>query len=238
MSNRRVRFTLGLVILWVTILVIGGCTAVPVPTAQSGADASSAGANGGSATSQNAGIPAQAGATTFQIVPEESEARYSMTEVLLGTTRPVVGATNQVRGEIAVNPADPAAAAVSVIEIDAGSIATDNERRNTAVRRFILQTEEYPQILFRPTAVENMPAAVAVGDTIDFQLTGELQIRDMTNAVSFDVTVNVVSATELSGTAHTVVHRSDYDLTIPNVPSVTDVSEEIELAFDFVARAN
>src|SRR5262245_49608660 len=45
--------------------------------------------------------------TTFQIVPEESEARFFINEVLRGDPITVVGKTDQVAGQIAVDRANP-----------------------------------------------------------------------------------------------------------------------------------
>lgn len=214
--------------LWMMGLVVSACTLPQQVTAP----AENASANQGAARS--AGLE---GATTFEIVPEESEARFRLGEVFLGSPKEVVGATRQLNGEITVNPENPAASSVGIIQIDAASLATDNERRDTAVRRFILQTEDHPTITLAPSALERMPASVAVGDTFSFQVNGDLQIRDIVRPVTFDVTVNVISESELTGSAVAQILRSDYELTIPNVPSVTDVTDEIELTLDFTARA-
>ena len=64
-----------------------------------------------------------------------------------------------------------------------------------------------------------------------------LTVRDVTQPVVFDVTATVDSLSQLSGTATTSVLRSDYGLEIPNVPSVANVSEEVQLEIDFVALA-
>jgi polyisoprenoid-binding protein YceI len=202
---------------------------VAVPAANSSAGQGATAARGSDASD---------GATTFQIIPEESEVRFRLGEVFLGTPKDVVGVTRQFSGEITVNPRNPAASSVGIIQIEAATLVTDNERRDAAVRRFILQTEEYPTITLAPSTLDGMPASVAVGDQFTFQVLGDLQIRNIVHPVTFDVTINVISESELTGTAITQILRSDYELTIPNVPSVTDVSDEVELTFDFTARAN
>ena len=83
-----------------------------------------------------------------------------------------------------------------------------------------------------------MPESVAVGDTFDFTVIGDLTIRDITNQVTFDVTVTANSESELVGLATTTVLRADYNLRIPNVPSVANVGEEVPLELDFTAVAN
>ena len=56
------------------------------------------------------------------------------------------------------------------------------DRRNGAIRRFILQSDrdENQYIVFTPAAIEGMPDAVAVGEPFSFQVTGDLTIRDVT----------------------------------------------------------
>ncbi len=59
----------------------------------------------------------------------------------------------------------------------------------------------------------------------------------MTQPVVFDVTATADALNQLSGTATATVQRSNYDLTIPSVPSVANVSEAVQLEIDFVAVA-
>jgi hypothetical protein len=46
-----------------------------------------------------------------------------------------------------------------------------------------------------------------------------------------------VSETQIAGIASAIIARSDYGLTIPSVPNVANVEEEVELYIDFVANA-
>ncbi|MCB0112746.1 MAG: YceI family protein [Caldilineaceae bacterium] len=212
------------------LLLLPAACAVPTvaPAATSDADV-------GAPAAEDTG---NADAITFRIVPEESEARFSIDEVLLGNDQTVVGATQDISGEISVNPARPAESHIGPIEINADALVTDNERRNTAIRRFILQTPDHPTITFTPTSLGDMPDSVGVGDVLTLQVTGDLQIREIVNPVTFDLTVEVVSASEIVGNAQAVIERSAFELTIPSVPSVTFVSEEVDLALDFTARSD
>jgi polyisoprenoid-binding protein YceI len=177
-------------------------------------------------------------ATMFQIVPGDSEARFLIEEVLLGEPTTAVGRTDQVAGSIAVDPADPAGAEVGVVRVNARTLATDNQRRNQAVGRFILQTGEFEYIDFAPTAVDGLPDSVTVGEPFTFRVTGDLTIRNITNEATFEATVTPVSETRLEGAATATIQRGDYNLVIPNVPNVADVSEDVRLEIDFVATAN
>lgn len=187
------------------------------------------------ADSESADMPA--GSQTFTIVAEESEARFIIEEELLGQPKTVIGATNAISGELMVDAANPAASAIGPIQIEAGTFVTDDNRRNGAIRRFILQTSQYQFITFDTTELVGLPDAVAVGDEIEFEINGDLTVRDITNPALFVITLQVVSESELRGSAATIVAREDYNLTIPQVPSVANVGTELIVEFDFVARA-
>ena len=174
---------------------------------------------------------------TFVIVPEESEARFSIDEELFGQPKTVIGTTNAITGEITVDAANPAASVIGPIQIEAGTFVTDNDRRNGAIRRFILQSNRYQFITFSSTELTGMPESVAVGDEVEFEVTGDLTVREVTNPVLFIVTLQVISESELRGSAATILVLDDFELTIPEVPSVANVGEEFIVEFDFVARA-
>ena len=93
-------------------------------------------------------------------------------------------------------------------------------------------------ITFTPTEINGL-ADVAIGfsEPVTFTITGDLQIRDITNSVTFEITATAVSETELAGSGAASVLRSDYDLNIPSVVGVAGVSEEVRLEIDFVAIA-
>lgn len=186
------------------------------------------------AESESADMPAVG--QTFTIVAEESEARFIIEEELLGQPKTVIGATNAISGELMVDAANPAASAIGPIQIDAGTFVTDDNRRNGAIRRFILQTNQYQFITFNTTELIGLPEAVAVGDEVVFEINGDLTVRDITNPALFVITLQVVSESELRGSAATIVARENFNLTIPQVPSVANVGTELIVEFDFVAR--
>ncbi|MGB5051142.1 MAG: YceI family protein [Caldilineaceae bacterium] len=176
-------------------------------------------------------------AVTFAIDPAQSEARFVLDEELLGSPKTVVGVNSGVTGQVTVDAGNPASVVIGPIVIDAAGFVTDSDRRNGAITRFILQSGSYPTITFTPTAVEGVPAAVAVGDVLNLQVTGDLTIREITRAETFAVTVTVVSESELHMSGATEILRDNYQVTIPSVPSVANVTNEVQLQFDFVATA-
>lgn len=176
---------------------------------------------------------------TFTIVPAESTVSFTLDEDLMGRRNTVVGTTKQVTGNIAVNFDNPAATEVGAIEINLRNLATDNEFRNRAMRDQILESNraEYEFTTFTPTGISGLPESVAVGDTFDFTLTGDLPLRGITHSVEWAVTVTLVSESRIEGTATAVITRTAYNLTIPNVPTVANVEDEVDLKIEFVAIA-
>lgn len=176
-----------------------------------------------------------AGTVTLQIVQDESEARFELDEILKGSPKHVVGTTNQVAGEILINIDDPSAVRVGTIQVNARTLSTDNSFRNRAIANSILETGTYEFITFTPTEIVGFPESPVLGETISFQIIGDLTVRDVTNEVVFDVTATPVSDSRLEASATATIMRGDYGLTIPSVAQVADVSEEVILTLDFVA---
>lgn len=179
----------------------------------------------------------QAGASAeiFTIDSSSSSATFTIGEVLRGSPKTVEGTTDQVAGQASVDLSDPSAMEVGTIKINARTFVTDENQRNNAIRRFILQTDQYEFIEFTPTNVEDLPASIDVGSEFRFTVTGDMTVKDSTNPVTFDVTATLVSDGRIEGTATAGITRSEFGVTIPSVPFVADVSDDIGLQLDFVA---
>ena len=178
------------------------------------------------------------GAAVYVIDPAASQVRFELNEVLRGNPITVVGSTDQVAGEIALDLNDLSTVQLGTIQVNARGLATDNNFRNRAINNEILQTGDYEFITFVPSGIGGLPAGAAVGDTVEFSVNGDLTIRDITQPVTFNVTATVASDSQIEGTASAVVQRADYNLVIPQVPNVANVEEEVELYLDFVANAS
>jgi polyisoprenoid-binding protein YceI len=174
---------------------------------------------------------------TFEIVPDESEARFYIEEVLRGAPKTVVGTTDQVAGQFAVNPNDLSAAQVGIIQVNARTLATDNDFRNRAIKNQILLTDDYEFVTFTPKQVIGLPGTGAVGETYTFQIGGDLTVTDVTRQVTFDIVATATSETRIEGTAVTAFLYTDFELFIPDAPAVDTVDDEVRLELEFVAEA-
>jgi polyisoprenoid-binding protein YceI len=188
-------------------------------------------------TEEPAAVPVAADPVVYTIDQSASQVRFELDEDLRGQRITVVGVTDQVAGQIALNLADLSTTQVGVLQINARTLLTDNNFRNRAIQNEILNTGAFEFITFTPTAVEGLPSSAAVGEAVQFTISGDLTVRDVTLPATFNVEATAVSETQIAGTASTVINRTDFGLNIPSVPNVANVEEEVELYIDFTANA-
>ena len=175
----------------------------------------------------------------FRISQDESQAEYNIYELLNGEDKTVVGTTTEVAGDVLINLNNPAASQVGEIQINARTLATDDDRRDNAVARYVLQSEVEANefITFQPASISGLPDSISVGDTVDSQVTGDLTVAGVTQVVTFDVSVSLVSEEQITGHAEANILRANFNLTVPDVPFVANVGNEVTLKLDFVAHA-
>ena len=177
---------------------------------------------------------------SFVIDQSQSEARFEIDEVLNGDPTHVVGTTNQVVGQVRVDINDLGTAQFSEIVINARTLETDSERRNRAIRGPVILdsgSDENELISFAVTSIDGLDGSVEVGETVAFALTGDLTVKGITEPVTFDVAVTQTDDTTLEGSATAQVTRDTFEIGIPSVPGVADVTNEVLIGLDFVAVA-
>ena len=175
------------------------------------------------------------GSTLYAIESGASEATFTIDEVLRGSPKTVVGTTDQVSGQIAFDPTDPGSLQVGTILIDARTLQTDDSSRTRVLENQILSTDQYEYISLTPTSVSGLPQTVTVGQPFTFQLTGDLTIRDTTRPTTFDVTATMADDGTLTGTATSTIAYSDWGISIPSVPFVASVGNQVVLGLSFNA---
>jgi polyisoprenoid-binding protein YceI len=178
-----------------------------------------------------------AGPIIFEIVAAESQARFLIDEVLRGAPITVVGATDQVAGQLTAIPNDLSVSRIGASQVNVRTLATDNEFRNRAIKNQILRTNDHEFVTFKPTEVVGLPETGAVGETYTFQIVGELTVTDVTRPVTFDVVATATSDTRIEGSATTAFPYTDFELFIPDAPAVDTVDNVVRLELEFVAEA-
>lgn len=181
--------------------------------------------------------PTTAERTLFRIDQEQSEVRFKIDETLAGNDIVVTGITNQVAGDLVIDFTTPANSQIGDIRINVRTLATDNNLRNDAIRGRILQSSraEFEYSQFVTTDVIGLPEQINIGETIPFQVIGDLTVRDVTRTITFDAQVTVVDENTITGFASTVVLYRDFNLNVPQPPNVSFIGEEVTLEIDFTA---
>lgn len=200
------------------------------------------GGGGGPNTSAPPSVPtlaANGNGTIFTLDSSASEATFTIDEILFGQPNTVVGKTSAVAGQIRIDRQHPAQSQVSEIKVDLSTLVTDNDLRNHTLQGRILETSDAANqyATFKPKSLSGLPTSVAVGQPFTFKITGDLTIHQVTRSVTFDVTVTPTSETEITGQARATVKYQDFNISIPNVPSVSGVSDSVGLALNFTAHA-
>lgn len=177
------------------------------------------------------------GTTLFAVDTTRSSASFTIDEVLRGVPKTVVGTTDEVAGQLVIDLDEPRGAQFSDFALLAGTLRTDSSLRDSALRDRILFTNDNPLIAFSPARLLNLPEAVEVGEAVSFSIEGSLTVAGVANQERFSVEATAVSPTEIHLQANTTIRRSDYDIAIPNVPGVANVSEEVGVRLELVLTA-
>lgn len=178
---------------------------------------------------------------SFVIDSTQSLASFEIDEELRGAPQRVVGTTDQVAGQVQVDPSDLSTAQFSDIVVNARTFQTGSGQRDRAIRGPVIlnsASDEFELITFTVTSIDGLDGPLEVGEVIEFTITGDLTVKGTTNQESFQVSVTAVDASTIEGTATTTVLRSEYDIGIPSVPGVANVGDEVELRLDFVTVAD
>ncbi|MGH4026253.1 MAG: YceI family protein [Pseudonocardiaceae bacterium] len=147
-------------------------------------------------------------AGTYTIDPAHSRIGFVARHAMVTKVR---GAFNDFEGSVVLDGANPAASTAKVT-IKAGSIDTRNAQRDEHLRNNdFLDVASHPEITFVSTDVHQ------TGDT-DFELTGDLTIKGVTNPVTIPFTYEG-SATDPFGNLRAgfegavTINRKDYGVT-------------------------
>lgn len=176
-------------------------------------------------------------AKTYSIVSADSKAEFTLNEELQGKPTKVVGTTNQIGGEISLDMANPKSMQIGEIKVNARTLKTDKEKRDGAIGRFILKSEEAENefITFKTTSITGLPATIEADKEFTFQITGDLKIKGVTKSKTWNAKGKVNSKGTFTATADTKFAYADFGITVPEVEFVANVDEEVTLMVSIVA---
>ena len=180
---------------------------------------------------------AGAAGTVFTLV-EGSIARYKVEEVLARTGFKVAtGETDAVSGVVAFDAEGNVVAGESRIVVQAATLRTDSDRRDGYVRNRTLETDAYPEVVFRPTAIVwTEPPAGELRGVQDFTIAGDLTVKDETRPVVWNATAEFHEDGRATGQASVEFTFADFGMDKPSVAIVLSVEDTIRLELDFVGQ--
>jgi polyisoprenoid-binding protein YceI len=130
-------------------------------------------------------VPAPDGFDGDWVPTTASEFGYRVEEVLAGVNTTAVGRSNEIEGLLTI---DGTTATLVDITVQVENITSDDSRRDGQFRGRIMNAAEFPTAEFRLTEPIDF-GRIPVGDEqVTATATGELTLRGVTNAVTFDVT--------------------------------------------------
>jgi polyisoprenoid-binding protein YceI len=176
--------------------------------------------------------------TRYEIVPEQSQARYRVREQLASLSFPndAVGMTDQISGSVTLLPDGSIDSTVSKFTVNLASLRTDSDRRDNFVRRNLLHTDQYPTAVFVPTRISGLMFPLPDSGEVSFELIGDMTIRDVTREVTWSVKGSLQDG-QAVGQATIRFTFEDFNLTKPVVASVLSIEDQIDLEIDAVIRA-
>jgi polyisoprenoid-binding protein YceI len=179
-------------------------------------------------------VPA-AHATQYQVDPDHTSVGFQVRHLFTK----VSGRFDKFNGTITYDPAHPEQATVSGT-IDASSVNTNNEKRDTHLRsKDFFDVATFPQITFASTSATQVDAAKHSG-----KMDGKLTIHGVERPVVLDVaflgTGKDPHGTERAGfSASTTINRKDFGLTwnAPMEAGGVLLGDEITINLDIEAKA-
>ena len=91
-----------------------------------------------------------------------------------------------------------------------------------------LQTDTYPNATFVSVSTQGLPSSYTDGQTVHFQLTGNLTMHSQTNKEVFDVQGKVVGNT-ITGTATSTIYMTDFGIQPPNLANIAIAQNKVLL---------
>lgn len=183
---------------------------------------------------------------TFTIVSDQSTAAYIVDEEFLGGALgklgiaagevDVIGSTQSIEGQLQLNFADLSAAlGTNRFTVNLTTLKTDQDRRDNWIQDDGPEFSKFPLAEFVATSLSDAPTSYNEGDEVNFKMSGDLTIREQSQAVTFDVTANLNGDT-INGVAITDLKMSDFGIEPPNFANTLTVKDEFQVKVEFTAK--
>lgn len=172
--------------------------------------------------------------TVYTIDQSKSQVSFAINETLREKPFTAIGTTSTILGDVAF---DGNRLTFGTIRVNARTLKTDDTRRDGALARVILKSEQVENefIVFTPTGMNRIPKTIPRGTPFSFELLGDMTISGITKPATFLVTLTM-NDTTIESTFESQITRDDFGLTIPSLPFIASVDNTITINGTVVAN--
>jgi polyisoprenoid-binding protein YceI len=229
MMVRKRMAPLSLLLIAGLLAACSGGAASPTSAPTAAAAATSSG------SSPHSSATAAPDAIHLNLVADGTQARYRVREQLAQLSLPsdAVGTTSAVTGTLVINPDGTIIDELSKFVVDVTGLTSDKNQRDGFVQRSLLQTRQYPSVEFVAKRATGLASPLPTSGALSFQLTGDLTAHGTTKPATWAVNAQILSSTEMTGTATTSFTFEDYNIPQPHVSVVLSIVDKITLELDF-----
>src|SRR5262249_29430723 len=176
-----------------------------------------------------------AGATTFAIAGDQSEAKISVHQKLTALPGPndAVLATRAFQGQLVLGP-DGKPTGDSKIQVDLRTLKSDEPDRDNFIRGNTLQSDRFPIAEYVITGVQNWAGPLQPGQQSSFKLDGQMTIHGVTKPVTFDA-MATLNGDAVTGTAKTSFKFQDFGMSPPDISGFVKAEDPIKLEVKITA---
>lgn len=186
------------------------------------------------------------GQHTYVIVPAESKASYVAKEEFFAGAlakygidaglADTIGSTQEIEGQLQLNFDDlTQPLGENQFSVKVNTFVTNRDQRDQWIKDNGPSFNRYPVATFVAKSIEGAPASYKTGDEVNFQLSGDLTIREITKPATFDIKAKVLGNT-LTGTATTQLKMSDFGIEPLSFANTLTVADEMGVEVTFTAR--
>jgi polyisoprenoid-binding protein YceI/uncharacterized coiled-coil protein SlyX len=152
------------------------------------------------------------------------------------TLHDFTGVTEKVSGRFTADFDDPQGAWSGEVTVEAGSLVTGVEGRDTDMWQY-LATKEHPQIRFAIQRFKPAPGGVDVGkQTARGEIEGKMTIRGQTRPLTMPVQLEVDPQQRVVVTGQVPLKISDYGVPVPSQLGVINMQDEVVVWIALRAR--
>jgi len=151
---------------------------------------------------------------------------------IAGVDNTAVGRTSQVVGEVDLRR-DLSIARLQVTA-DLRTLSSDSPLRDDRIRNEFLESNRFPNAIFTATGIATVPGAYTPGQDAQFDVPGQLTVREISNPFTLRVKGRLSGST-LSGSGSGMLRMKDYGFDPPEIAGAIKVQEGHAVGVAFTA---